>query len=464
MKTMKQFDLNIEKVLEDWGVHHALREVIANALDEQALTNTKDVAIFKDKDGWHICDYGRGLKYNHLTQNEDKEKHAHPDKVIGKFGVGLKDAFATFDRKNIGVRITSQYGHITLGKATKHGFENITTLHALIDESSDPKFVGTEFTFKGVKDNDIRLAKEFFLKFSDEQVLEATQYGQVLDRGKAKKARIYIGGLRVAEEDNFLFSYNITAVNAAIRKALNRERTNVGRTAYTDRVKAILLGCASKEVARLLVDDLKNFEEGTTHDEMGLTDIQVHACKLLNASGDVIFLTPAQMFSAKEMVDRAKKDGYTVVAVPESVREKIKGLKDLKGMPMRDLEEYTREWNTSFEFNFITEKDMTKKEREIFRKTDAILKLIGGKPRNVKTIKVSETMRLESFGYHEAAGVYESMNQRIVIKRTQLRKLQEYAGTLLHEAAHALSNAGDVSPEFEAELTELLGMIASKVL
>src|SRR5207247_6904132 len=102
---------------------------------------------------------------------------------------------------------------------------------------------------------------------------------------------------------------------------------------YSDRVEAILLASTSKEVARLLVDDLKNFEAGTLHDEMGRTKVQVHACKLLNACGDVIFLTPAQMFSAKEMVDRAKKDGYSVVAIPESVREKIKGLRDLQGMP-----------------------------------------------------------------------------------------------------------------------------------
>ena len=73
--------LNIEKVLEDWGVHHALREVVANALDEQALTNTKDVEIFKDKRAsWHIRDYGRGLRHEHLTQNEDKEKQAHPER------------------------------------------------------------------------------------------------------------------------------------------------------------------------------------------------------------------------------------------------------------------------------------------------------------------------------------------------------------------------------------------------
>ena len=45
---MKKFDLNIEKVLEDWEVFHALREVIANAIDEQLLTKTKDMKIFRD--------------------------------------------------------------------------------------------------------------------------------------------------------------------------------------------------------------------------------------------------------------------------------------------------------------------------------------------------------------------------------------------------------------------------------
>lgn len=46
--SVKKFDLNIEKILEDWEVHHAIREVIANAIDEQLLTKTKDIEIFKD--------------------------------------------------------------------------------------------------------------------------------------------------------------------------------------------------------------------------------------------------------------------------------------------------------------------------------------------------------------------------------------------------------------------------------
>jgi hypothetical protein len=33
----RNFDLNIEKILEGWKAKHAIREVIANALDEQVL-------------------------------------------------------------------------------------------------------------------------------------------------------------------------------------------------------------------------------------------------------------------------------------------------------------------------------------------------------------------------------------------------------------------------------------------
>src|SRR6266852_9461847 len=66
---VRHFDLNIEKVLEHWTVAHALREVIANALDEQALTQTAAPLIMKDDEGrWHVQDFGRGLKYEHLTQ------------------------------------------------------------------------------------------------------------------------------------------------------------------------------------------------------------------------------------------------------------------------------------------------------------------------------------------------------------------------------------------------------------
>jgi hypothetical protein len=125
----RRFDLNIEKILEGWETCHAVREIIANALDEQVLTNSKDVEISKDRNSvWHIRDFGRGLKYEHLTQNENQEKLKNPSRVIGKFGVGLKDALATLNRHKIKVLIRSKHGDITLGQTAKHGFPDVVTL------------------------------------------------------------------------------------------------------------------------------------------------------------------------------------------------------------------------------------------------------------------------------------------------------------------------------------------------
>lgn len=461
---MKKFDLNIEKVLEDWEVHHAIREIIANSLDEQLLTQTKEIEIYKDdKNRWHIRDFGRGLRYEHLTQNENVEKLGKPDLVIGKFGVGLKDALATFDRHNINVIIESKYGHITLGKSLKHGFEDIVTLHAIISESSDEKLIGTDFILEGIDNNEIEMAKDFFLVFSNDELLEKTDYGQVLRR-RTSNPRIYINGLKVAEEENFLFSYNITSITTKIKKAMNRERTNVGRTAYADRVKSILLQCNHKEVAELLVNDLQHFELGDTHDELNWKDVSVHACKLLNTKKNVVFLTPSELIKAKDMVNCAENDGYTIITVPETVKEKIVGQNDHLGNPIRDLEEYKKEWNRSFDFNFIDEKDLTYNEKHVFKEKEKILNLVGGMPPNVKKILISETMRLDPISYTEADGLWDGQEQRIIIKRSQLKSLESFAGVLLHEIAHATSGAGDVSQRFEHELTKLLGEISAKRL
>src|SRR4051812_6844192 len=142
----RYFDLNIQRVLEHWTVSEALREVIANALDEHALTGTREPQIFADADGaWHVRDFGRGLRYEHFTQNENPEKLGRPDLVIGKFGVGLKDALATFDRHAVGVVIRSPHADITVQSVGKHGFDDVRTLHAAVDPAAGPDMIGTEF-------------------------------------------------------------------------------------------------------------------------------------------------------------------------------------------------------------------------------------------------------------------------------------------------------------------------------
>jgi hypothetical protein len=134
--SIRTFDLNIEDVLENWEAEHALREVIANALDEQVLSQTGEIRIQKDGRGdWHIRDYGRGLKIEHFTLNENLEKLSAPSDIIGKFGVGLKDALATFHRRGISVLIGSAFGTYRLRQEHKHGFNDTLTLHIQYDDS-----------------------------------------------------------------------------------------------------------------------------------------------------------------------------------------------------------------------------------------------------------------------------------------------------------------------------------------
>jgi hypothetical protein len=459
------FDLNIEKVLEHWTIPFAIRELIANALDEQALTGTPEPVIFKDGDGcWHVADTGRGVRYEHLTQNENPEKRRHTQ-VIGQFGMGLKDALAVFDRRRVGVVIRSAHADITTGRRPKEGFPDVVTLHALVSQPSDPRRVGTDVALTAVKDEDVEAAKGFFLRYSGEHLLESTEYGEVLARAnRHRPARIYVKGLFVAEEPNFLFSYNITKLSAPLRRALNRERSNVGRSAYSDRVKAILTACTSTAVAGPLADGLDAYTTGRLYDELAWRDVALHACRVLQTNEKVVFVTAWQMAGDTAQLQYARQDGYRIVVVPEDIARSLGGLTDLNGRPLIDFDGYRNEWNASFSFTFIDTDAMTLTERAVFGRTQEIGALVGTDLARRRTaILISETMRLNETG-DPVLGLWERAEQRIVIRRDQLSDLACYAGTLLHEIAHMTSGTTDGSLDFESELSRLLGVTATVAL
>ena len=374
----RKFDLNIGKVLEDWEVHHALREIIANWLDEKVLRKTKDIKIYEDTSdySWHIRDYWKWIEYKHLTQNEDDEKHNHPEKVIGKFWFGLKDALATFNRNNIEVLIKSKYGDITLRKCKKSSFD-IHTLHAIISDPSDKKFIGTEFILKWVNKWHIELAKSYFLQFSDEEELENTKYWGVLQK-KDWVSKIYINWVKIAEEDNLLFSYNITSVTSQIKKHLNRERTNVWRSAYTDRVKSILLECQKGKVVKQLMEDLEKSTQSELHEELKWIDIAVHTCRLLNSQEKkILFVTPNEIHINTNAINHAHQEWYKIITITEDIKNKIESLEDIKGNDILCIEKFIEKINKSYKFSFIWYNQLSSKEKSIFDKRHEIIELAG---------------------------------------------------------------------------------------
>lgn len=464
-KNEREFDLNIEKILENWENYHAIREIIANALDEQIITQTKDIEIKQSNDGWwHIIDYGRGLNYHHLTQNENEEKLSN-DKLIGRFGVGLKDALATLYRHNVKVEIKSKYGIITLKTASKVGFEDIVTLHAEIIPTDDISMIGTDFCLYGCTKEDIEKAKSLFLKFTEDKTLETTKYGEVLDNSGTNSS-IYINGVKVAEETNFLFSYNITSLNAQIKKALNRERTNVGRTAYTGRIKDILKECCSDVVIEKLVEDLQEFGSGNRHDELSWNDVAMYASmKMSELNTETTFVTADDLKYTPSLIDDMRRSGHNPVVVPDNLISKMEDYNTgaVEGKTLTTAKQYVKEEQSRFVPTVVDIDTLTADERSIYDKTEKILQLIGGKPSNVKEIQIVDKI-YESEIFSETVGLWDANEERILIKRKQLEKLSKYSGTLLHECGHAISGAGDVSRDFEAELTDIIGVLVSKML
>lgn len=464
MDEIRLFDLNIEKILEAWDNTHAVRELISNALDEQVLTGTPDITILKEgSETWVIQDSGRGLRYEHFTQNENPEKLKNIGRVIGKFGVGLKDALATLNRNGVSVEMESAYGIITLTQRSKHGFGDVVTLHAAVAPARDRKFVGTAIRLKGLPDWDMENAKDLFLKFSGDKVIEQTRVGRILEK-TGKIARIYVAGLLVAEEENFAFSYDITSLTEPMKKALSRERTNVGRTAYTERVKSMLLQTRSEKVAKILADQLVALERGMGSDEVEWKDVAVHACKILSANGNYLFVTATQLMMNANAIDHARSDGLQIVTLPENIHAEVAGAQDLSGALIRDLGVYQAEWNSSFRFDWVTVERMTGQERAIFAQIETIAALIGGLPKDVRGVRISETMRPDFLSGSDALGLWDAASECIVIRRDQLKSLKAFAGTLLHELAHARTGYDDVTREFEGELTTLLGVAAAAAI
>lgn len=456
---VRKFDLNIEEVLEGWKAQHAVREFISNALDEQALTGTPDMEVRQvGRKKFTILDWGRGLRPEHLTQNEDAEKMSGAAPVIGRFGVGLKDALAVLSRLGVDVRIRSRHCTISTGPAKKHGFESITTLHALVGPPDDPRMPGTEVMLNGITRREIDEAKSLFRRFSGETALESTRYGDILDKARGEPGRIYVNGVRVAEEDNFLFSYDITSLTTAMKRALNRERSNVGRAAYAGRVKSILMAATSHGVTIRLATDVGRHEVGSQHDETKWSDVSVRACKLLNASGNVVFATADQQRRDADAMDDAAHDGMRVITIPDRIGGKLAGATDETGSPVRDLRHYVAELDARFEFKYVEPADLTGPEKIIWGKTIPILKLVGAQ-NLAYGVRISETMRP---GNLDVDGIWDG--DHITLRRSVLTSLDRYAGVLLHEAAHALSGSVDVTRQFELELTRLLGRIAAQAV
>lgn len=451
------FDLNIEDMLSHWETKYAIRELIANAIDETTLRKCKqpEIQYNIETQTCTIRDYGIGLDISHLTQNESTEK-AQAEGVIGRFGVGLKDALAVLYERGAVVTIDSRRIHMTLLMANKHGFD-IPTLHAKIEEPKQSDFEGTLISIEEVSQKDVLAAKEMFLRFNGAAILHKGDYGEIIsDSGPAY---VYVNGLRIAEDESLMFSYNITKLDSKLKKNLNRERNAVGRTAYTDTIKKILLNCDADRVWDKLATDIEK-DAGDRCAEVAWTDICAKAAKHLDkSSNNHVFMTQEERNQlTADQVEKIEKQGRAVVIVSGSAKNKAFD----SISTMKDVED---EYESSFEFKFVDPKSLSSTERDAWsdiERVNEFVKKNWGKP--MPRCLISETMMSEGARGISASGVWSPQEQAIIVKKSELNSKSGFLGVLLHEYCHYLSGCTDNTRGFEDALTDMCGILAESLL
>jgi hypothetical protein len=206
-------------------------------------------------------------------------------------------------------------------------------------------------------------------------------------------------------------------------------------------------------------------EQGTSRDEVKKwTDVAVHGCRILNASQKVVFVTAKQRTIESSAVDYALGDGYKLVTVPQNVYQRLHGVKDIRGNPIRTLEIFKQHFASSFKFTFVERTKLSPAERAVFDMREKVANLIGGIPKPVKEIRISETMRPDISAGCDAAGLWEPAQRLIIIKRSELRSIEAFAGTLLHEITHVTTGYDDVTRDFENGLTSALGKTSARAV
>lgn len=451
---MRKFDLNIDTILENWNKSFAIRELIANALDEHELTKCKeDVKIeYSQNDGiLEITDFGRGIKPEHFVQNESSEKNIDSVNIIGKFGIGLKDAIATLHRNNCEMIIISTFGKFTFKKAAKQDFNDIKTLHMFVDENIKIN-KGTTIKITNITAMDVEIAKKLFIKFRNMTPFSNTDYGTIYKKTGREHACIFVNGILVAKEENYKYHYNITKLTKTIRDAINRERNNVGKKVYSDRVCQMLLRCDNNSVMDELSKELENKSHIPTCEELTHADVLHAVIAYMSSSGKNVFMTKEQIETNFNLVDDIKKNGCNIILLDTKTQLSLEKTKDTNGKPITTLENYTKTYNDTFRCEFIDIDKLTPHEKSVYMQTDNILKYMSMK--RIFEIKISEKIR--DSANMNVVGLFR--DKTVFIRRDMLSDVHSYAGILIHEYIHGMTSLVDVTRDFESELTKYIGI------
>jgi hypothetical protein len=291
MRKIENIDLNIgQAYLSEWTIDMAIRELIANAIDE---AEHGIIDIGKISEGvWKITNKGSEIKpANFLIKEGEKNKEKGK---IGKFGIGLKDAIGVLMSRGILVKIfTSEYQYIAEYRKKSKIIDDKCLFINIYNNTRE--LLGTEVILENCKDHYIEDAKSHFLIYRDKKMIEKTKYGDVLlENDENKNGTIYFNGIKIAYEKTFFYSYNIKIEENKLKEGISRERCDLSREIYKDSLKQIIKCIKSEEISSRYYTSFVKTRDGSLKGELVYTDTQLKVIEYIIKHNIKAVLFPAE--------------------------------------------------------------------------------------------------------------------------------------------------------------------------
>ena len=341
MSYINSHDLNIGKeCLDNWDNSHAIRELIANAIDAHTGSKIeKSIVIRQNKNNYEIIDYGRGIIQDDFIQKTNKIKTSNTN-FIGQFGIGLKDSLGVLCKNDININIfTKQYKF-----KPRYDEKKGTTTHTLlIDVSNNTEKninYGTKIVLCGIDKKDIENAKDYFIDYTTKKYEILYNSDECIYKFDNKQM-IFINGMRTSKTSDTYFSYNITKTKD-LQKYFNRDRDDKDWKLFKKNIQNILenIDIFNKDITKdnLVKDIIKILGEKTLK-EFDKIDIIRNLLKKFNDSNKYIFIDikDKNKIKNKKYTNKIKESKRTIIFLGEGVKKKINHC--IKGEKIKNIKE-----------------------------------------------------------------------------------------------------------------------------
>lgn len=324
-------DLNIgTQCLENWENHHAIRELIANALDEHIISKiTQPIAINHSRNKCEIIDYGSGITKSSFIIQSNSNKLSN-EKLIGQFGFGMKDAIAVLCKNDIDVTIYTRDFIFTPSYTQRANTSDITLHITFINNNDyDDDEYGTKIVLNNIKKTDIEKAKDYFIDFTT--IKFDNIYSNTIMKFNDKSQYIFVNKFRVCKtKKNTYFSYNIKKTKD-VMKFFNRDRGEKDYASFRKIITIILKDIdiyCDKYSTEQLRNEIKKILSNDNLLEFNQIDVIRNILSQLNESDDYIFIDEKdkQLVKKKNYVKKIKDSGREIIFIGSGILKKINSI------------------------------------------------------------------------------------------------------------------------------------------